>query len=81
MHKNMIIKSNKYWLGIDQHRTQSPVRSNVFKLFLKVVYVWVWTCQHMFRNPLYDDALFARLELLQKHNFNIETIKNDLNLN
>ena len=29
----------------------------------------------MFRDPLYDGAVFTRLELLQKHNFNIETIK------
>ena len=34
----------------------------------------------MFRDPLYDDAVFARLELLQKHNFNIETIKIDLQI-
>ena len=30
-------------------------------------------------DPLYDDAVFTRLELLQKHNLNIETRKNDLN--
>ena len=34
----------------------------------------------MFRDPLYDDAVFTRLELLQKHNFNIETIKRDLKI-
>ena len=28
---------------------------------------------YMFRDPLYDGAVFTRLELLQKHNFNIET--------
>ena len=33
----------------------------------------------MFRDPLYD-AVFTRLELLQKHNFNIETIKSDLKI-
>ena len=31
--------------------------------------------------PFYDDAAFTRLELLQKPNFNFETIKNDLKLN
>ena len=35
----------------------------------------------MFSDPLYDDAVLARLEQLQKHNFNIETIKGDLKLN
>ena len=34
----------------------------------------------MFRDPLYDDAVFTRLELLQKHNFNIEIIKSDLRI-
>ena len=34
----------------------------------------------MFRGPLYDDAVFTRLELLQKHNFNIETIISDLKI-
>ena len=34
----------------------------------------------MFRDPLYDDSVFARLELLQKHNFNIETIKSDVKI-
>ena len=34
----------------------------------------------MFRDPLYDDAVFARFELLQKQNFNIETIKSDLKI-
>ena len=35
----------------------------------------------MFRDLLYDDAVFTRLELLQKHNFNIETtIKSDLKI-
>ena len=36
----------------------------------------------MFRDPLYDDAVFTRLELhvLQKHNFNIETIQSDLKI-
>ena len=29
----------------------------------------------MFRDPLYDDAVFTGLEQLQKHNFNIETFK------
>ena len=29
----------------------------------------------MFRDPLYDDAVFTRL---QKHNFSIETIKSEL---
>ena len=33
------------------------------------------TCQHMSRDPLYDDAVFTRLDLLQKHNFNIETVR------
>ena len=34
----------------------------------------------MFRDHLheYDDAVLTRLELIQKHNFNIETTKNDL---
>ena len=39
------------------------------------------TCQHIFRDPLSDDAVFTRLELLQKHNFKkwleIELIKSD----
>ena len=35
----------------------------------------------MFRDPLHDDAVYTRLELIQKHNFNIEIIKNDLKLN
>ena len=34
----------------------------------------------MFRDPLYDDAVFTRLELLQKHNFNVDSIKNDLQM-
>ena len=34
----------------------------------------------MFGDPLYDDAFFTRLELLQKPNFVIETIKSDLNI-
>ena len=34
----------------------------------------------MFRDPLYDDAVFTRLELLPKHNFNIETINSDLKI-
>jgi len=38
----MNIKSRKNWLRIDPLRTQSPVRSNVFKLFLKVVYVCIF---------------------------------------
>ena len=40
----MIIKSSKYIyrLRIDLHRTQSPLRSNVFKLFLKVTYVFIF---------------------------------------
>ena len=36
---------------------------------------------YMFRDPLYDGAVFTRLELLQKHNFNIETIRKWLKLN
>ena len=32
----------------------------------------------MFRGPLYDDAVFTRLELLQKHNFNIERNANQV---
>ena len=35
----------------------------------------------MFRDSLYDDAVFTRLEFLQKHNFNTETIKIDLIFN
>jgi len=38
----MIIESSKNWLRIDPLRTQSSVRSNVFKLFLKVVYVCIF---------------------------------------
>jgi len=38
----MIIKSSKNWLRIDPLHTQSPVRSNVFKSFLKVVYVCIF---------------------------------------
>ena len=38
----MIIKSGKYWLRIDPHRTQSPVRFNFVKLFLEVVYVCIF---------------------------------------
>ena len=34
----------------------------------------------MFHDPLYEDAVFTRLELVQKHNFNIETIKSDLKI-
>ena len=34
----------------------------------------------MFRDPLCDDAVFTRLELLQKYNFNIESIKSDLKI-
>ena len=34
----------------------------------------------MFHDPLCDDAVFTRLELVQKHNFNIETIKSDLKI-
>ena len=34
----------------------------------------------MFRDLLYDNAVFTRLELLQKYNFNIETIKSDLKI-
>ena len=34
----------------------------------------------MFRDPLYDDAVFTGFKLLQKHNFNIETINNDLKI-
>ena len=34
----------------------------------------------MFRDPLYDDAVFTRLEQLQRHNFNIETDKSDLKI-
>ena len=30
---------------------------------------------------LYDGAVFTRIELLQKHNVNFETIINDLKLN
>ena len=35
----------------------------------------------MTRDPLFDDIVFIRLELLQKDSFNIETNKNDLRLN
>ena len=35
----------------------------------------------MSRDPLYDDAVFTRLELLQKDNYNIESIKINLKLN
>ena len=35
----------------------------------------------MSRDTLRDDVVITRLELLQKHNFHIETIKNDLKLN
>ena len=35
----------------------------------------------MSRDPLYDDAIFTRLELLQKDNHNIEGIKNNMKLN
>ena len=38
-------------------------------------------CQQMSLGPFSDDAAFTRLELLQKPNFNFETIKNDLKLN
>ena len=34
----------------------------------------------MFRDPSYDDAVFTRLELLQKQEFNIETVKSDLKI-
>ena len=34
----------------------------------------------MFRDPLYDDAVFTRLELLEKHNFNIGTVKSDVKI-
>ena len=36
----------------------------------------------MFRDPLCNDAVFTRLELLPKHNFNIESInyKSDLKI-
>ena len=44
---------------------------------LKLVYKHVNT---RFVAPLYDDAVFSRLELLQKHKFNIENIKNHLKL-
>ena len=37
-------------------------------------------CQLMFRDPSYDDAVFTRLELLQKQEFNIETVKSDLKI-
>ena len=33
-----------------------------------------------FRYPLYDETVFTRLELLQKHNFNIETMKSNLRI-
>ena len=39
------------------------------------------TCQQMSLGPFYDDAAFTRLELLQKPNFNFETIKNEMKLN
>ena len=35
----------------------------------------------MSRDPLYDDAVFTRLELLQKDYYNIESIKTNLKLN
>ena len=35
----------------------------------------------MFRDPLYNDDFFLnRIELLQKHNFNIESIKSELKI-
>ena len=34
----------------------------------------------MFRYPLYDDAVFSRFDILQKHNFIIETFKSDLKI-
>ena len=42
-------------------------RRRLLSSLIKLVYV--------FRDPLYDGAIFTRLELLQKHNFNIETIR------
>ena len=34
----------------------------------------------MFCDPSYDDNVFTRLELLQKQNYNVETIKSDLKI-
>ena len=34
----------------------------------------------MFCDPLYDNAVFPTLELLEKHYCNIETINNDLKI-
>lgn len=35
-------KKGKDWSRIDLHRTQSPVRLNDFRLFLKAVYAWIF---------------------------------------
>ena len=35
-------KKGKDWSRIDLHRTQSPMRLNDFRLFLKAVYAWIF---------------------------------------
>jgi len=72
----MNIKSSKNWLKIDPLRAQSPVRTNVFKLFLKVVYVCIFRDSsgiafHNFdaaylhdRKPKVVDCTFGRSSIL-----------------
>ena len=54
---------------------QIPLLKNNRCKLLSALIKLVYKHANTFRDPLYDGPVFTRLELLQKHNFNIETIK------
>ena len=66
---------------VDGFFCQISLLNNNRRRFLSSIKTCSYACQHMSHDPIHDDGVFTRLELLQKDNLNIKTIKNDLKLN